>query len=97
MVKQRPGSTIQTMRSVSILALALAAVGCSQPVTVTTSDITPSDMPSEPLTDPLRGPSGQPTAEAIHASADALLPGFDRAAADIIANGKFETATFALG
>ena len=52
--------------------------------------MTPFENPAEPI-------SAISAAAPTTASAEGLLPGFDRAAANVLGSGKFETATFALG
>jgi hypothetical protein len=74
------------MRRTFLLITALALFGCSHPNAMNSSEI------------PARSRADAPqVAEASHAPDAAQLPGLDRAAADIISSGKYETATFALG
>lgn len=74
------------MRRTFLWTTALALFGCSHPSTMNSSEIPTSEL------------TGAPSAsEASHSPDAARLPGFDRAAADIISSGKYETATFALG
>ena len=91
--------------STSVLAMTLAVIGCSQSNTMTSPETpieatgdaaveVPAALPADLAADLHSEDSlGEPN---LRADGE-MLPGFDRAAANIIGSGKFETATFALG